>query len=153
MVTARGMEEQTPRAVPHDAVIDEVTLTRHTPASTCFGVVIRTAVDNDEPLDQLHPRCILGRERRAAVVSGEEISIFDYDLVRRQSVVEAHAVGPGGQFSLNLGRSVPSVFRVVERTGLVCCDGGDRHQVGLRLESVGYMTGTGNALQVVYNIR
>ena len=44
--------ETAPAAIRHDAILDEATLASLTPNQTCLDVVIRTAIEHDEPLEQ-----------------------------------------------------------------------------------------------------
>ena len=130
-------EEQVPEGVRHDAVRDEAVLVKSRDGETCFHVLERTAQDDDEPLDALRPLCRIEGHKADGVVANETIATQEYPYTARTERVSARGYSPvsGRAFNFSLqGPPEQRVFRVVERSGDVCCPGAGR-RIELRLRS------------------
>jgi hypothetical protein len=113
--------EDVPGSIRHDAIRDEVTLASVTPTEVCFDAVLRTAADDDEPFDQLSPRCEVDGKDGRVVADDELISVMDYHYTGQVDVLTATAVTPDAFAHLGLSQPADQVFRVIERKGRLCC--------------------------------
>lgn len=115
--------EDVPGSIRHDAIRDELTLASIVPGETCFDIQIRTAADDDEPFDQLSPRCTIDGKELRAVVETELIGVSDYHYTGQVDVLTATAVTPDVFAQLGLSAPAEKVFRVITRSGRICCGG------------------------------
>lgn len=130
-------QEEVPAGVRHDAVRDEAVLMKSADGETCFSVVERTSQDEDEPLDALRPVCEINGKKVEAVVAKEQIATQEYPYTASTEAVSAQGYNPmnGRSFILSVrGAPEQRSFRVVERSGELCCAGAGRH-IELRLKS------------------
>jgi hypothetical protein len=130
-------EENVPAGVRHDAVRDEAVLMKSAEGETCFRIVERTAEDDDEPLEALHPVCDVNGNKAEAVVTKEIVATQEYPYTASTEAISAQGYSPvsGRAFNLSVrGAPETRVFRVIERSGDVCCAGAGR-RIELRLKS------------------
>ncbi len=148
-------EEHTPGDIRHDVIRDEATLALHTPENICFDVVVRTGSRTDEPLEELSPMCKAGRREAEGLVLNELVSIYDIPYGSTRDVMSANAgssssgasatsapgfaraenVSQDSFFNMHITEPTTEVFRVIQRTGRICCYISNRREVGLVLEN------------------
>jgi hypothetical protein len=129
-------QEEVPAGVRHETVRDEAVLLRTAGGETCIRLTERTSQDEDEPLDELRPRCAVAGRDSDAVVTKEAVTTQEYPFVVTPDLVNAQGYTPSGApFNLAIkGKQEERMFRVVERTAEVCCAGSGR-RVELHLRS------------------
>jgi hypothetical protein len=110
-----------PEGIPEDAVVDEVTLVHLAPGSACFDVVVRAAPRVDVGLADLAPACRASDAESTATTSAEMVSVFDYDREGALDDVVMENVTADSYASSDPADPRPRIFRVIERTGRLCC--------------------------------
>jgi hypothetical protein len=114
-------EETTPGRIQHDTIRDEATLITTGPQETCVAVVVRTESGLDEPFDQLAPTCAIDGPDQRAVVEDEVVSVFDYNYTGQVETVLAEGVAANTFLGFSLTQPQEMIFRVVQRSGKLCC--------------------------------
>jgi len=125
-------EEDTQGGIRHDVIRDEATLAKLDDAESCFDLVIRTSATYDEPFDQLDPSC----GSTQAVVESEKVSVYDYNFSGERQKLGVNGVAADVFVGLSITEPAEMIFRVIERSGRVCCirEPGDK-DVRLQLTS------------------
>jgi hypothetical protein len=127
--------ESTPRAIRHDALLDEATLQSLSPVQTCIAVVVRTSIANDEPLDQYKTTFQFNGVTSRALIENERVTVVDYTYEGVRNVVSAEGVAANEYLGLTISAPAEKVFRVIERQGQLCAGvGGAVSSVYLELE-------------------
>ncbi len=126
--------ETAPAAIRHDAILDEATLASLTPNQTCLDVVIRTAIEHDEPLEQYGITFQLNGAPSRAIVENERVTVVDYTYEGMRNLVSAEGVAANEYLGLNIAAPAERIFRVIERRGQICAGvGGAAASVYLEL--------------------
>lgn len=132
---AVDMVEEVPGDIRHDAVIDQAKLTKAGASETCMDVTIRSARRYDEPLSQQHPTCTAGQQSAEAIAENERVTVYDYSYTGRVETVAAEAVAADTYMGLSISEPAEKIFRVIERTGTLCCPIAGDKGVELSLEN------------------
>lgn len=126
--------ESTPGDIRRDVLRDEATLLRTSPNETCFGLVVKTHREYDEPFDQLEPECSFkGGDDLRAVVENETVSVFEYAYTGERTLVSAEGISATAYAGLSITQAEERSFRVIERRGEVCCPSGEASTISLDL--------------------
>jgi hypothetical protein len=126
--------EEVPGDIQHDVIRDEATLAHVTPTETCVTVVVRTAREHDEPLEQLTPTFEIDGHEQKAIVENELVSVYDYSFTGQVQTLGIEGVAAASYIGMSVTEPAEQVFRVVERRGTICVPlGGQVHQVDLDL--------------------
>ncbi len=112
--------ETAPAAIRHDAILDEATLAALSPSQTCLDVVVRTAIEHDEPLDQYGITFQFNGTPSRAIVENERVTVVDYSYEGMRNLVSAEGVAANQYLGLNIAAPAERVFRVIERHGQIC---------------------------------
>lgn len=115
-----AVEEQTPGHIRHDVLLDEATLMSIANGEACVNLVMRTASQRDEPIEQYNPTFVFNGRNAATVVEDEEVSVYDYDYTGEQETLSLEGVAAGRYMGLSLKEPAERVFRVIERRATVC---------------------------------
>lgn len=118
---ARCDEETTRGGIRHDAILDEIVLSKVDDRETCFDVVVRTEEGKDEPLSELEAQCEIDGSSNANAIESEVVSVFDHNYTGQQNVAVVEGVAASEYVGLAMSRPAEMVFRVIERHGQICC--------------------------------
>lgn len=130
-----GRSENVPTQIRHEAVRDEATLVSIDTQQACFQVIVRTAIDVDEPVDELSPQCKgQGFKTQAAVVS-ETVSVVDYPYTGERVIMTAQGVVASEFVKMQLTEPAERTFRVIERAAALCCPTAGYNDVSLTLSN------------------
>lgn len=135
------IEEQTVEAIRHEAVRDEATLMMMGNTETCIDLVVRTASGADEPFDQLNPVCMMGGNAVPTVVESEAVSVRDWDYTGEVETLRVEAVTQTNFLGLSMSEPQEKTFRVIERTGRICCGSGPAWDVSLAMRNHSFDVG------------
>lgn len=124
--------EGTEGGIRHDVVRDEATLVKLQDGEACFVVVLRTAAEFDEPIDQLSPECA---DSEALLTEEASVSVVDYPYEGEREVFRVDAVAASKFLGLSLKEPAERVFRVIERRGQLCCEARPGGKVALSFTS------------------
>lgn len=112
--------EQTPGDIRHDVLLDEATLASLTPSETCVDLVLRTASEHDEPVDQYQPTFEIDGKATRGVIDSETVSVYDYAFTGQREVASIEGVAASEYVSMAVTQPAEQIFRVIERKARIC---------------------------------
>ncbi|MGC4120595.1 MAG: hypothetical protein QM765_39650 [Myxococcales bacterium] len=128
-----GEEEPCPRSVRHEAVMDEAVPVQIGPQQTCFAVIVRTLERYDEPLAVLKPHCHFSRRETEASVYNETVFSETFTVKGDAPIYRIPGSTDGRWAGLNIGGTPDREFRIITRTGSLCCAGVPHDRLELEL--------------------
>ena len=148
-----GSEEEPAPGLGSEVIRDEALLTQHDEAGTCFQLTLRTESQFDEPFSDLEFACQFAEstQEMEATARSESVSALDYSETGQVETVWAEEISQDEYESLGLGEPDASMFRVVERTGEICCPGGISWQVTLNAANDNFDVNAMNPNTVSFN--
>ena len=130
-----GSEEQPMLGLGTEVIRDEALLMQHDESGTCFEITLRTESQFDEAFGDLEFACQFAESTQEieATSNSESVAVYDYAEMGQVENVWGEHLSPSEYESLALEETDASMFRVVERTGEICCEGGSSWQVTLEV--------------------
>lgn len=133
-----GSPEVVPGALNPEVIRDEATLQTLTDTQTCVDLTLRTEYIYDQPFGQLGMLCQFGETSQdyPARPQSERVTVSDYHQTTGTVVtLWADGVSQEEYVDLALAEVPADQFRVVQRSGRVCCDQGSRWQATLEVRN------------------
>jgi hypothetical protein len=103
------------------------------PQQTCFAVIVRTLERYDEPLALLKPHCHFSRRETDASVYNETVFSEDFTVKGDAPIYRIPGSADGRWAGLDIGGTADRTFRIVTRTGSLCCPGVPHDRLELEL--------------------
>lgn len=132
---AKCIEEETRGGIRHDAIIDEVLLAKIDPQQTCFDVRIRTEESKDEPFTELGAECVIDDVAAPLAVESEVVGVYDYAYRGQEAVAVVEGVAASSYLGMQVTAPADKVFRVIDRSGVICCGRSAARAAGLRFRN------------------